>query len=413
MATDLYPVEHIRRTRAAVYVQILEFCTRATFWYLAVTNNPLKKAWRAASKPWKLEFQEIQTNIEELIRQLRDQSTLAHQAETRHLHSKLSMMDSKLTEIHSLFAGREPYIRSSFWQAPQGSIPADPSIRDTLPFIAERVNVYLSANRFDPERALKEGVVSRDKRRIRGAYPAQSAWSSAKLKDWISSPSSAMIRMRGSLILSDNSKSFAIDMIQLMQSVDYPVIWFLSSLAGRDAALSHTDIFRSLIQQVLERQPGCFTGSHLNDKNFEQCKTTGQWISLFVAVLGHLPRIVVVIDTNDRIPQMSLLVDEFLSELENQDVSTVVKVLILTYGAPEPRVSSPSTTSGLQASEVSLNENRRPGTARATLSPAAKLRSRPHARRSDGPEILRPFLMRSMEPPSKATTVERERRAWG
>jgi hypothetical protein len=86
IAQRLYPVESIRSTLASIYAQILEFCIRATKWFNRVRDNFLKKALHAALHSWPLEFEDIKRTIDRHVRRLRDQSTLAHQAEMRDMH---------------------------------------------------------------------------------------------------------------------------------------------------------------------------------------------------------------------------------------------------------------------------------------------------------------------------------------
>ena len=106
IAQKLYPTESIQVTLAHVYAQLLEFCTRATAWYNRVQSNPIKKVLTAITKTWPLEFQDIRLNIDRYFRRLREQSAVAHQAETRDIHRKISdirIMLSKKSSIQQAF----------------------------------------------------------------------------------------------------------------------------------------------------------------------------------------------------------------------------------------------------------------------------------------------------------------------
>lgn len=90
VAQKLYPVKSIQITLARVYAQILEFCMRATRWYDKIRRSPVKKVLSAVLKAWPLEFQDIRLNIDTQFRRLREQSAVAHQAETRDIHAKIN-----------------------------------------------------------------------------------------------------------------------------------------------------------------------------------------------------------------------------------------------------------------------------------------------------------------------------------
>ena len=90
ISQNLYPTERIQLTLANVYAQIIEFCIRATRWYDKTRRSTVKKVFSAVVKPWPLEFQDIKMKIDSQFKRLREQSAVAHQAETREIHVKLS-----------------------------------------------------------------------------------------------------------------------------------------------------------------------------------------------------------------------------------------------------------------------------------------------------------------------------------
>lgn len=98
LAGKLYPLKSIQTTLANVYAQLVEFCIRATRWYDHVRRSFVKKAIHSVLKTWPLEFEDIKLNIDMHIRRLREQSAVAHQAETREMHQKISDIRSWLGE---------------------------------------------------------------------------------------------------------------------------------------------------------------------------------------------------------------------------------------------------------------------------------------------------------------------------
>lgn len=89
ISQNLYPTERIQLTLANAYAQIIEFCIRATRWYDKTRRSTVKKVFSAVIRPWPLEFQDIKMKIDSQFKRLREQSAVAHQAETREIHVKL------------------------------------------------------------------------------------------------------------------------------------------------------------------------------------------------------------------------------------------------------------------------------------------------------------------------------------
>lgn len=102
ISQSLYPTQRIQLTLANAYAQIVEFCIRATKWYDRQRRNPVKKVLSAVVKSWPLEFQDIKSKIDALFRRLREQSAVAHQAETRQMHIQIGEIRQFLDQACSL-----------------------------------------------------------------------------------------------------------------------------------------------------------------------------------------------------------------------------------------------------------------------------------------------------------------------
>jgi hypothetical protein len=96
-----------------------------------------------------------------------------------------------------------------------------------VPFIRERVRKYLLCNSFDPDQVFDLAVTRRERRRARGGLVLPPIWATAELHEWISKPESTVLQLPASLRRIDESKDFALDMIQLLKSAGLPVIWHL------------------------------------------------------------------------------------------------------------------------------------------------------------------------------------------
>jgi hypothetical protein len=279
--------------------------------------------------------------------------------------------------------------------------------------VPERVSRYLACNPFNPKKVLDLATTMRDRRRARGASTPVGVWASQQLKDWISTPDSALLQLQGSAWLAQQSRDLASDLIQLLQATSVPVIWYLSSISSMGRVrISAVDVLRSLIEQTLNQQHQDMDGSQqhppawrLNDAHFSNCKTDHDWLRLLVAVVNHLPRLVIVIDTHQEAADDMLgVVRAFWDEMKAQRVTSVVKVLVLTYGANKaghgllgdfpvvpaafgggggrsPRGSLSSPRAGSARAALRFRNNPRMGTLRSVVA-------------SQGPEELKPFVLK-------------------
>ncbi|KAK4185153.1 hypothetical protein QBC35DRAFT_504382 [Podospora australis] len=325
VSNKLYPTERMQATLAQVYVQIIEFCIRATKWYDKAHRSSVKKVLSAVLKPWPLEFQDIQHNINYHFQRLREQSAIAHQAETRRIHLEIS-------GIRTILEQASP-VQLNVAAEPVFPLHANPSVAKLLPFIPERVARYLVNIPFNPTSALELATTMRDRRRARGNFLPSSIWTSQELRDWISSTDSALLQLPGLRLRAEQSRDIASELIQLLRSAGVPVVWYLGSNSPSVRRLSVIDILRSLVQQIVDQCVGETQTWHLNEADFAASRTEKDWLQLFVSVGAQVERITIVIDAHQDISDNVLdTAREFWDLMKEQKISTVVKVLVLTYG---------------------------------------------------------------------------------
>ena len=116
LAQQLYPVEHIQKTLQALYRHVIEFCIKALRWYHRAARGILQQAIVAVKNPWPLEFEDIIRKIRGTMARFREQSTIAHQAETRHIANMLSELRIEMREYRTwrinlarpMFFGKSP-----------------------------------------------------------------------------------------------------------------------------------------------------------------------------------------------------------------------------------------------------------------------------------------------------------------
>lgn len=249
------------------------------------------------------------------------------------------------------------------------------------------------------------------RRRARGISSSPMIWASQELQSWISSPSSALLRLQGSTLRAEQSRDVASDLIELLQQVspNLPIIFYLSSMSsfGR-VPTSIIDILRSLIQQAIDHHSPANNCQpwRLNDTDFESCKSEKDWLQLLVAVLSHFDKLVIVIDTHQETSGSLLeIIKSFLEEVEARNIPTKIKMLVLTYGTS-------STVAALGGYPVLPAMHCGPGSScRTSLGPAMRAgpgrrqqlrgqssRAGVSTRRAtgsseQGSEVLKPFVL--------------------
>lgn len=271
----------------------------------------------------------------------------------------------------------------------------NPSVLAQLPFISQRVLRHLGCNLLDPGQELKLGIIMRDRRRARGSLTPPISWSSRQLREWISTPDSKVLRLQGSFLRTEQSKDLAIDLVELLRAMGLPVVWYLVDTATgelRCRSITPTVILRSLIKQTIDQHLDAANNWDLNEGHFAACKTEKDWLRLFVAVLAHVQKIVLVIDTQRTITGMMDMIAEFWREVNEQGIRTTVKILVLTYDNTSTALSVfpvlPTATKPAQPSPRSSSRHSR---VRSRFGGGRRSGKRNES--GEGPEDLKPFVL--------------------
>ncbi|KAG7292113.1 hypothetical protein NEMBOFW57_002146 [Staphylotrichum longicolle] len=198
----------------------------------------------------------------------------------------------------------------------------------------------------------------------------------------------------------EQTRDLASDLIQLLQSTDQPVVWYLSSTSSNGqatASVSVTDIVRSLIEQTISQHQHA-QGSQpwrLNDSHFQHCKTDRDWLRLFVAVLNHMPRLIIVIDAHQEAAGEVLgVVKDFWDDMKTQNVAAIVKVLVLTYGT-ESRAMLGDFPVLAAAFAAPRSPRRASGASRRAglIRTGSRFQNARTGTAAGGPEALKPFVL--------------------
>lgn len=317
IAKKLYPAHRIFQMVAEIYAYVIEFCIRAQIWYDKTTKNVLQKIWRPIYKPWKLEFEDLCTSIEQCVRNLRDQTLLAHQVELREMHSKV-------TALLALRANSHHFLQRAFGEDAT-TLRVNPSLKTRLTRVS--VASYLSGNPFDSKAVMVEGLAMQDRRRARCLLQEHRVWTTKEVQDWLSTPKSSTMFLEGS---GTAVRDMALDLIRTVTSEGLSVIWYLaSSSPDITTRVSVTDMLRSWIDQLITQHPDNFASTHLNERDFQSCDSLADWLSLFVAVLSHVPAIALVIDGRGRSPEIAEILLNFRRTAERLKCTTIIKIMVL------------------------------------------------------------------------------------
>ena len=99
----LHPTEKIRAHLANAYVQIVEFCIRATRWYEKMQKHSWKKVLGAAFKSWSLEFHDIRHTIDTHIKRVRELSAIEQQVEMRETLLRVRILQERQHSVLQAF----------------------------------------------------------------------------------------------------------------------------------------------------------------------------------------------------------------------------------------------------------------------------------------------------------------------
>ncbi|KAI8717714.1 hypothetical protein NCS52_00848100 [Fusarium sp. LHS14.1] len=400
LASELYGTSQMRSDLVTLYAHIIEFCIRARMWYYKTAASFTKKIMAAIKDPWELEFEDIVRQIKQTTASIRDLAVVAHQAETRDLSLQLLRVEKTQQEILAL--QRERIISDSrVWALADAAAllpPSQPSLLGRAPLVIKEMAKYFLSVPFKPEKALDLGKTLRDRRRVRGNPVPDQLWTSAKLRNWISQPGSALVQIQGNLVAADASRDFALDIVELVKGADLPLAWYVSSQLEKPMDIPDIpDIWRSLVWQVLEKNSDSSSYKNLTESNFNSCTTEDDWISLLVAVLAEIPRVVLVIDSHQDERKTRETVRKFWNTFAERKVTTTVKMLLLTYSNPGTPMPSMLPNEDVEFYSLKMGHDRRPGMARASMYGSPRGRRQVGRRRGGGASQLKPFMAKLLE----------------
>lgn len=337
LACQLYPATAIQQTLAEAYTHIVAFCIQATKWYQDVSRNRARKLWHAIANPWPLEFQDTKIAIDTCFRRLREQSALAHQTETRAIHAKVCEVLTISTHGHASLC-----VPDLGYDASRGTrCMKETATRDHVSIVVnlERISAFFDSIPFDASRAVKTGLIMRDRRRARGSELLGAIWDKPALHQWISSPKSAILRVDSPFARQDAALDFSLDIIEMARLAKIRIIMYLGVDVNKGPVLI-ADVLRSLAFQIIEQNPDILAKARIRHDQFKDSRNVADWLQLLVALVSSLPRLVLVLDAQENSTAILDVVSRFKEELDARKADVLLKVMILTRQMPPDTASA-------------------------------------------------------------------------
>lgn len=355
-----------------------------------MSRNRARKLWHAIANPWALEFQDTKIAIDTCFRRLREQSALAHQTETRAIHAKVCEVLTISTHGHpNLCRPDLEYDASKSTRYMVDTAPGD----DVQAVISvESVSAFFESIPIDASRAVKTGLIMRDRRRARGSELLGAIWDKPALHQWISSPKSAILRVDSPFPRQDSALDFSLDIIEMARLANILLILYLGVDINKGPILI-PDVLRSLALQIIKQSPNILARARVQHEQFKNSEDTADWLQLLVALVSSLPRLVLVLDAQENSTAILDIVSRLKEELDTRNADVILKAMILTRQMPEDIASASLTPwAGCSGELVVCNSrglNHRP----ARYSPRGPPRG--SKSRDEGPDQARRLLLAS------------------
>lgn len=372
----LYQTIEIREGVVQLYSHLLRFFIRAMQWY---EGGSIKRAINSFVKPAAIQYKDILEDIEECSRRIDQQAVLASYAEQRDMHREQQQMRAENNDSHHLLGNvmnailsMQPHVATvqdnhflvgevlkavlamqpqiAQLQAQQNRLSG--AVFDTN----DRVfDVQLSAMLtftatvpgLEPEEYLRLGLVMRNRRRARPVQSQEPFLSAPALRAWTQSPTSALVVVKGSITVQNIAKDFSINIVEYLRKTSTPVLWLLKDpKIGRRTTFAAVDLLKALVHQALRVNKKLHDEKTMSLKcaTIQSARSESDWINILGASFTGLPLIYIVVDTEVQRFEPSFgnsfswpwAFRMLFDRLASRGFSTVVKVLLVSYGT-DPR----------------------------------------------------------------------------
>ncbi|KAK5657159.1 hypothetical protein OQA88_3216 [Cercophora sp. LCS_1] len=351
----LYPTKEMQGQVEALYVHLVKFGIRAIKWY---REPRLLHAVTSITRPYALRFKDLVDDIHDTIRQIDrlalsmsqaelrrillklDDNRSANEAEQRQIRLELEATRKELQATRAVNAETSRLMVVELKKAIDAQLQFTGLI-NTNRQLAEvqfsQIMTFLSASNLPPPDAVRNTLSAKRKLRLRRSSDHPSLYGSPLLQEWGALTSSSQILVDGSFSSRRTLRDFAVDVIDLVSSVDIPAVWALESNPCSEEEFVTSDILKYLASQILQlnRSMADERSVSLSARRFQSARTEAEWFALLGTVMEGLEQVYLVVDLElvDRLGegQSSWLRNFplFFEQLRMRGVKTVVKVVFV------------------------------------------------------------------------------------
>jgi len=310
----------------------------------------------AITRPAELRYDDLLHKISALSRNLTELALVISHAEQRDLHIKVqqqisgqSNMQSGLEKLTTLvFQMNEKIVTENTINA-----SARIEFRQSLSEIQlSQFISFLSVTKLlDPAKALQASLFMRKRRRLKGFNTGPPFWLDQRMQNWNRSLTSSLVMINATRKLRFHVKDFCTDSIRMLQDGHISVIWALKGIDNQEADkgakydASTIEILKYLIAQAIQVNIAVHTDAALAPrlKAYIGARTERDWFNILASVLEGIPHLYIIVDIELLHPSLAPLDEGFswpdaflaiFSGLEQRNIKTVIKVVLVSYGSP-------------------------------------------------------------------------------
>jgi len=198
----------------------------------------------------------------------------------------------------------------------------------------------------DPDKCLQQAIFLRNRTaRTRRGPCLEPFWLHPRFQAWAQSPSSALIMVQGTFAGQAAMKDCLVNIIEQIRLANATALWALkTSSPSASPSLTTVELLKYLTSQALRQGPPPTERSlTLSYARFQSARDECEWIALLAASLANLGHVFLVVDIELLVPEtcaspggftLPLSIAELFLRLGRSSSSTVVKVMLVSYGSP-------------------------------------------------------------------------------
>lgn len=402
----------------SLYAYILRFLIRAHDWY---NEGSFKHAYHSLTRPTELRYNDIVQQMTDVSRSIYELAVVGQQAELRDMHLAVLTTNQKvdmtiaLMQQMSAAVSRECSFRDAYHvakltiSAVQSTAMLDTNYRlSDLQY--DRIIATLMVSIPEPK-ATFEHHHSLRRQRLRSGTSltvANSFWQSPKMRNWSFTQDSALSIIHANFQARFVVRDLCVDILEQLKAANMPYLLVLKmpDPSQTSTTITISDLIRYLVKQAIDIQRDLQSEKSmaLSCAMFHDASTENEWFGLLQTVLSELGGLVHILIDLDILPRehsqsgdFSWIAsfERFFADLESRGLETKIKVLFVSYGALQLRLSASERTKFVvpAKTEIVTARQRRAGRAPQPRQMCYRLLSLP-----DSPDGGNRIISRSVSP---------------